>query len=44
LWWPEYLSREISLAGPLDPEGFWPYVDVISGSRWLGKNGGPIRA
>jgi acetoacetate decarboxylase len=44
LWWPEYLSREISLAGALDPEGFWPHVDVISGSRWPGKNGGPIGA
>tara|TARA_R110002072_G_scaffold108486_1_gene235353 strand:- start:4159 stop:4929 length:771 start_codon:yes stop_codon:yes gene_type:complete len=44
LWWPEYLSREITLAGALDPEGFWPHVDVISGSRWPGKNGGPIPA
>jgi len=44
LWWPEYLSREISLAGALDPEGFWPHIDVISGSRWPGKNGGPIGA
>lgn len=44
LWWPEYLGREITLAEPLDPEGFWPYVDVISGSRWPGKNGGPLAA
>ena len=41
LWWPEYLSRDISLAGEIDGEAFWPYVDVISGSRWLGQNGGP---
>lgn len=44
LWWPEYLSRDITLANPLDPEGFWPYIDVISGSRWPGDSGGPIRA
>jgi acetoacetate decarboxylase len=44
LWWPEYLSRDITLADPLDPEGFWPYIDVISGSRWPGDSGGPIRA
>ncbi|MCP5165059.1 MAG: acetoacetate decarboxylase family protein [Pseudomonadales bacterium] len=42
LWWPEYLSREITLAGPLDPEGFWPHIDTISGSRWPGYLGGPI--
>jgi len=43
LWWPQYLSREITLAGPLDPEGFWPHVDTISGSRWPGHLGGPIK-
>lgn len=36
-------SREISIAGPLDPDAFWPYVDVISGSRWPGDRGGPRR-
>jgi acetoacetate decarboxylase len=42
LWWPEYLSRDITLEGPLDPEAFWPHIDTISGSRWPGHLGGPI--
>ena len=41
LWWPIFLDRQITLAGPLDPKGFLPFVDVISGSRWPGVNGGP---
>lgn len=41
LWWPEFKSRDIKLAGPLDPEGFKPFADVISGSRWPGHMGGP---
>ncbi len=43
LWWPEYRSRDIALAGPLDPEAFWPHIDTIGGSRWPGHMGGPIR-
>lgn len=43
LWWPIFMDREIKLAGPLDPEGFLPFVDVISGSRWPGTMGGPQR-
>jgi acetoacetate decarboxylase len=43
LWWPIFLDREIKLAGPLDPEGFLPFADTISGSRWPGTNGGPKR-
>lgn len=38
-----HLSREVRLAGALDPEAFWPYVDVIGGSRWPGERGGPRR-
>lgn len=34
-------GRAISNAGPLDPEAFWPYADVIGGSRWPGERGGP---
>jgi len=34
-------ARLITDAGPLDPEAFWPHVDVISGSRWPGLRGGP---
>ena len=34
-------SREITNAGPLNPEGFWPYADTIGGSRWPGERGGP---
>lgn len=41
LWWPTFLGREITLAGPLDPDAFMPHADVIGGSRWPGENGGP---
>lgn len=41
LWWPEFLAREITIAGPLDPEGFWPFADTIGGSRFPGQMGGP---
>ncbi len=34
-------ARVITNAGPLDPVAFWPFVDVISGSRWPGERGGP---
>jgi acetoacetate decarboxylase len=34
-------ARHISNAGPLDPGAFWPFVDVIGGSRWPGHRGGP---
>ena len=40
---PSFLGRDISLAGKLDPEAFWPHVDTIGGSRWPGQNGGPRR-
>lgn len=43
LWWPIFLDREVKLAGKLDPEGFMPFADTISGSRWPGSNGGPKR-
>jgi acetoacetate decarboxylase len=43
LWWPVFVDRSITLAGQLDPEGFLPFADVISGSRWPGSNGGPKR-
>jgi acetoacetate decarboxylase len=36
-------GRSITNAGPLDPVAFWPYADVISGSRWPGERGGPKR-
>lgn len=36
-------AREITNAGPLDPEAFWPFADVIGGSRWPGERGGPRR-
>jgi acetoacetate decarboxylase len=44
LWTPIFLGREITLDGKLDPQEFWSHVDVISGSRWLGQNGGPKKA
>lgn len=40
---PKHVSRDITLAGKLDPEAFWPHADVISGSRWPGHRGGPRR-
>ena len=40
---PIHRSREITLEGSLDPEAFWPYADVIGGSRWPGYHGGPKR-
>lgn len=33
--------REITVAGPLDPEAFWPHTDTVGGSRWPGVRGGP---
>ncbi len=41
LWTPQFLTRDIKFAGDLDPEGFKPHMDVISGSRWPGTFGGP---
>ncbi len=38
-----HTARDITLAGPLDAEAFWPYADTISGSRWPGDRGGPRR-
>jgi acetoacetate decarboxylase len=44
LWTPIFLGREITLAGKLDPTGFAPFADVISGSRWPGQSGGPRKS
>ena len=41
LVWSRPTSREITLAGPLDPIAFWPHADTIGGSRWPGYLGGP---
>lgn len=43
LWWPRFLGRAITLEGRLDPDGYWPFVDTIGGSRWPGTMGGPKR-
>jgi acetoacetate decarboxylase len=34
-------ARNITKAGALDPDAFWPHADVIGGSRWPGTGGGP---
>ncbi len=34
LWWPEFLDREITTAGALDPEGFFPFANTIGGTRF----------
>lgn len=39
-----HTAREITLAGSLDPDAFWPYTDTIGGSRWPGERGGPRTA
>ena len=36
-----FTARDITLAGPLDPVGFWPFADTIGGARWPGDRGGP---
>jgi acetoacetate decarboxylase len=36
-----HTGRSIELAGPLDPEAFWPFADTIGGSRWPGDRGAP---
>ena len=38
-----HTAREITLAGPLDPDAFWPHADTIGGSRWPGERGAPRR-
>ena len=38
---PATPAREITLAGPLDPDAFWPHADTIGGSRWPGERGAP---
>lgn len=38
-----FTARSMTPAGPLDPEGFWPFADTIGGSRWPGDRGGPRR-
>ena len=41
--WSIWKTRDIRLAGKLDPEAYWPFVDTIGGSRWPGTRGGPRR-
>ena len=38
-----HTAREITVAGTLDPDAFWPHADTIGGSRWPGERGGPRR-
>ncbi|MEZ5140188.1 MAG: acetoacetate decarboxylase family protein [Acidimicrobiales bacterium] len=38
-----HTAREITVAGPLDPDGFAPFADTIGGSRWPGDRGAPKR-
>ncbi len=34
LWTPEFLDREITLEGPLDPDAFWPFANTVGGTRF----------
>lgn len=34
LWTPQFLDREITIAGDLDPEGFWPFASTVNGTRF----------
>lgn len=36
-----HTARAIAVAGPLDPDAFWPHADTIGGSRWPGERGAP---
>jgi acetoacetate decarboxylase len=38
-----HTARDITVAGPLDPDGFAPFADTIGGSRWPGDRGAPKR-
>ena len=38
-----HTAREISVAGTLDADAFWPHADTIGGSRWPGDRGAPRR-
>lgn len=38
-----FTGRSIGVAGPLDPEAFWPFADTIGGSRWPGDRARPPR-
>lgn len=39
-----FTARDITNAGPLDPDAFWPFADTIGGSRWPGRSGAPPAA
>ena len=39
----QWLGREITLEGALDPDAYWYHIDTIGGSRWPGEMGGPRR-
>ena len=34
LWTPDFLDRDITKAGQLDPEGFWPFAETVGGTRF----------
>ena len=34
LWTPEFLDRNISKAGALDAEEFWPFAETVGGTRF----------
>lgn len=36
-----HTAREITVAGPLDADAFWPHADTVGGSRWPGERGAP---
>ena len=36
-----HTAREITVAGVLDPDAFWPHADTVGGSRWPGERGAP---
>jgi len=38
-----HTARDITPAGALDPDAFWPFTDTIGGSRWPGDRGAPRR-
>ena len=44
LWTPIFKGRQYLEHKQLDGAAFWPYCETISGSRWPGEGGGPLKS
>lgn len=43
LWTPVFTDRQYADYKQLDGEAFWPFTETISGSRWPGLCGAPVK-